>query len=130
MLKRIIMVLVAFAVILGGLYPRGSALMGVAEASANPMAMVDCANMMEMSGHQESMDCGAMSDDGSQNPPGQCDAQDCSLRTCPVSAFQALISWITYSLPVALPELRPDAPVPASSAGKPPLRPPRPSIFA
>lgn len=130
MIRKLIIALAAVAVVLGGFGPRGGALLSMAEASADPMVMSDCTSMMGMSGDQESMDCGAMSDDGSQNLPVKCGAQDCSLRSCPVSAFQVFASLIAYSLPVGLPELRPDIPVSASAAGKPPLRPPRLSVLA
>lgn len=130
MIRKIFIVLTAFAIVLGGFGPQGGALLSMAEALGNPMAMSDCASMMGMSGGQDSADCSEMNDEGGPDQPFKCAFKDCSLRNGPVSAFQISVFLIVYSFPIGLPELRPDAPVHASAAGKPPLRPPRPSILA
>lgn len=129
MIRKFIIACTAVAVILGGFGVPGGALISMAEASGQGMAMSDCAAMMGMSGDQTPMDCGAMSDDGDENLPMTCSFKDCSLRSCSVSAFQITVSLVTYALSVGLPESQPEMPIQLSAAGKPPLPPPRSSIL-
>ena len=130
MIRKLVIVFAAFAVILGGFAPRGGALLSMAEALGNPMAMMDCASMMEIGSNQDSADCAEMNDEGGPDQPFNCAFKDCSLRSGPVPAFQISASFITYSVAVGLPELRLDGPTYASAASTPPLRPPCSSILA
>lgn len=130
MIRKLIITFTTAAVILGGFGLPNGTLFSLTNASDDMMAMSDCASMMSMSGDQETMDCGSMSDDGGQNLPAKCSFKDCSLRSCSVSVFQIAVSQIAYPLKVGPAEFRLDVPLQVFSTGKPPLPPPRSSILA
>lgn len=128
MIRKLIMVLVAVGIVLGGFGPLSGVMISPAEASDNPAAMSDCASMMEMKGSQADADCPS-NDRDSQNTPMKCPADNCTLRCGTISA-QTAVSFVHYLIPSGLPDLLPELMVHASAAGKPPLRPPCSSIPA
>lgn len=89
------------------------------------MAVSDCAAMMAMAGSDGTMDCAAVNDEGAPNAPAKCKASDCNLRCGPICAFQIVVSFSDHTFPLSMPALGPDSPQLASTAGKPPLPPPR-----
>lgn len=128
MIRKLIIALAAFAIVLGGFTPQGGALLKAAAASDAPKASSDCASMMEMKGSHENMDCSSTDHDGQENSM-KCPADNCTLR-CGTFSAPSVVSFVHYSLPTGLPVLLPDFPGYVSAAAKPPLRPPLPSILA
>lgn len=130
MVRKLTLLLAAFALILGGLGPQGTTMVGAAAAmSGEQMSMSDCASMMGMSGSQDGLDCAAMTDEG-QDRPMKCGPDDCALRCGPVAAFQITSSFVSCTFPTGMPGLRPDRSDFVSVTGTPPLRPPCSSILA
>lgn len=128
MIRKFIIVLAAFAMILGGFGPLSSVTLGATEASGERTAMSDCASMMEMKASHDSMDCSS-NDTDNENSSMKCPADNCTLR-CGTVSVEAAVSLVHHHMAGGVPELLPDFQVYASTAGKPPLRPPCSSILA
>lgn len=128
MLRRFIMVLVAVAMTLGGLGAQGGAIVAMAKAADASAELPDCASMVDMKGGHKAVDCASTEHDD-QDSSMKCPADNCTLR-CGTFSAPTAASFVHYPLPTGLLELLPDFPGYVSAAGKPPLRPPRPSILA
>lgn len=127
-IRKLIIALAAFAIMLGGFGPLGDAFARAAQGSENAKASSDCASMMDMKGSHEDMGCSSTEHDDHENSM-KCPADNCALR-CGAFSAPTVVSSVHYSLPTSLSELLPDFPGYVSAVGKPPLPPPRSSILA
>lgn len=128
MIRKLIIALAAFAIMLGGFGPLGDAFARAAQGSENAKASSDCASMMDMKGSHEDMGCSSTEHDDHENSM-KCPADNCTLR-CGTFSTPTVVSFVHYSFPSGLPEFLSDFPDYVSAAGKPPLPPPRVSILA
>lgn len=127
MIRKLIIALSVFAIVLAGFSLQGGGSLKAAEASGVSKALSDCARMMDMQGDHDNMDC--PSTDHSQDSSMKCPADNCTLR-CGIVSVQTAVSFDYLRLPIGLPEPLPSSQAYGSSAGKPPLPPPRSSILA